>query len=439
MKNILVIGAGRSSASLIDYLLEHAEAEQWHVVVADVSLVLAQEKTAGNKHARAIAFDVHDRVQREQEIMQADIVVSMLPASMHMEVAKDCLRLGKHLATASYVSAEMKALDAEVRAKSLVFLNECGLDPGIDHMSAMQIIDAAHAKGEIVTSFLSYCGGLVSPESNDNPWGYKFTWNPRNVVLAGQGGEAKWIEDGELQSLAYENLFYETRTVQVNGLGSFDAYANRDSLSYRSVYGLENIPTMLRGTLRMPGFCKAWDKLISLGLTDAATKIQGKYDTWSELMHGLHPDLNNMDDLVDEVCGDDADAAAKLRWLDLYSSRAIPASVATPADALQDLLEAKWKLGEHDLDMIVMKHEFVIRRKDGGERKVHSSLVVKGKDRAHTAMAMTVGLPLAISVKIILKGAVQAKGVLVPVTSEFYQPVLAELADRGIVFHESEV
>lgn len=438
MKNILIIGAGRSAASLIDYLLEHSTAEEWQLVVADVSLALAEEKTAGHPQAKAIAFDVHNAAEREREIGNADLVVSMLPAAMHMEVANDCLRLGKHLATASYVSAEMRALDAQVRERGLIFLNECGVDPGIDHMSAMKIIDEVRSRGEEVIAFHSYCGGLIAPESNTNPWGYKFTWSPRNVVLAGQGGDAKWIEDGKMKSLTYANLFYETQTIDFEGYGSFDAYANRDSLSYRTVYGLDNIPTMMRGTLRMPGFCMAWDKLISLGLTDASKNIQGKYKTWSALMQGLHPDLKDMTELLDELGVDDEACAEKLLYLELYSDRVIADAVNTPAEALQALLEDKWKLGEHDLDLIVMKHEFLIRRKDGSERKIHASLVVKGQDRIHTAMAMTVGLPLAIAVRLIMNHKIPSRGVVVPVKPEFYEPVLAELAQKGIVFHESE-
>ncbi|MGZ4036169.1 MAG: saccharopine dehydrogenase C-terminal domain-containing protein, partial [Bacteroidia bacterium] len=257
MKNILVIGAGRSASSLIKYLLDNSAKENWNVTVGDVAIELVKQKTGEHPNARAIVFDIHNSGQREEEIKRADLVISMLPAAMHMEVAKDCVRFKKHLATASYVSKEMGELDAEAKLAGIILMNESGLDPGIDHASAMKVIDHIHEQGGELSSFQSFCGGLVAPEYNDNPWGYKFSWNPRNVVLAGQG-TAQFIENGEYKYIPYNRLFTQICPVEVDGYGKFDAYANRDSLSYRKVYGISNIPTMLRGTLRMPGYCKAW-------------------------------------------------------------------------------------------------------------------------------------------------------------------------------------
>ncbi len=278
MQKILLIGAGRSASSLIRYLLDHASECDWEITVADVSLEMAQHKTGQHPRAKALAFDMQDEAQRSTHIQAADLVISMLPATMHMPVAHDCVRYKKHLVTASYVSPAMKALHEEAKNAGIILMNEIGLDPGIDHASAMQIIDSVRDKGGEVVSFKSYCGGLVAPESNDNPWGYKFTWNPRAVVMAGQGGDAagiaaQYMENGKVKYIPYTRLFSSLETVSVGGLGKFDAYANRDSLSYINVYGLKDVQNMYRGTLRASGFCKAWNALIQLGITDDSFKI----------------------------------------------------------------------------------------------------------------------------------------------------------------------
>ena len=264
MYKLLVIGAGRSSGSLIEYLLNQSVAHNWQVTVADMDIRLAEEKLNKHPNGTAISFDIKNEEQRQAIIQTHDFVVSMLPAFMHGDVARDCVSFGKHLATASYVSADMKALDTEAKSKGLLLLNECGLDPGIDHASAMKLIDEIKQQGGKITSFKSYCGGLVAPESNDNPWGYKFSWNPRNVILAGQG-TAQFLQNGELSFIPYNRLFTQTETVTVEGYGEFDAYANRDSVSYRDIYGLQGINTMLRGTLRQRGYCKAWSVFVKLG------------------------------------------------------------------------------------------------------------------------------------------------------------------------------
>lgn len=438
MKSILVIGAGRSSSALISYLLRNGDAYGWKIRVGDVSLQNAKERVGGHERGTAFQFDINNQQQREQEIVHADLVVSMLPATMHGQVAKDCVRLGKHLVTASYVSDTMRELDAEAKSKNVILLNEIGLDPGIDHMSAMQIIDDIEAKGGTLNAFYSYCGGLVAPESNDNPWGYKFSWNPRNVILAGQGDPAKYIEHGEYKELPYERLFAEAREIEVKDCGKFDAYANRDSLSYRGVYGLENIPTMLRGTLRARGFCKAWDILIKLGWTnDAEQKLDGKktYGQFTDLLL-VEKDGNLKDRAARQVGVSTNDPAFQMvEWTGIFSDLVIPLEKGTPAQVLQELLERKWKLRPGDKDMIVMQHVFEYAL-NGFEKKITSSLVVKGEDEIHTAMAKTVGLPAAIAVKLILTGQYKADGVVVPVKKELYEPILAELSELGIVFKE---
>ncbi len=440
MKNILVIGAGRSASSLIKYLLDNSTTENWNVTIGDVSLDLVKQKIGNHKNARAIHFDINNETQREEEIKQSDVVISMLPAFMHMSVAKDCVRFKKHLVTASYVSKEMQELNEEAKQAGIILMNECGLDPGIDHASAMKLIDEIHREGGELISFKSYCGGLVAPESNDNPWGYKFSWNPRNVILAGQG-TAQFIENGQYKYIPYNRLFTQTSTVEIKDYGKFDAYANRDSLSYRKSYGIENIPTMLRGTLRMEGFCKAWNVFVKLGFTDDTYKIEASDTlTYRELVESF---LNNdnlptktklallMENLIDR------DSLNKIIWSGILSDEKIPLANASPAQILQELLERKWKLEEHDKDMIVMQHQFQFKNKRLETKNITSSLVVKGEDQTYTAMAKTVGLPLAVVTKLILQGKISATGVIIPTIKEIYEPLLSELETLEIKFEET--
>jgi saccharopine dehydrogenase-like NADP-dependent oxidoreductase len=441
MKHILVIGAGRSSTSLIKYLLSNAEKENWKITVGDISLELVQQKTGNHKHAEAIVFDINNDEQRKEEIQKADLVISMLPAFMHMSVAKDCVVYKKHMATASYVSQEMAELNKQALAAGVILMNEIGLDPGIDHASAMKIIDEIHAEGGELTSFKSYCGGLVAPEYNDNPWGYKFTWNPRNVVLAGQG-TAQFIDNGSYKYIPYNRLFTQTETIEVEGYGKFDGYANRDSLSYRKLYHIDTIPTMLRGTLRMPGFCKAWNVFVKLGLTDDTYKIESSDKlTYGELLQAFLPKgTASLKDKLIAFMGNEIneEIIQQIEWLDIMGDRKIKLANASPAQLLQDLLEEKWKLQEHDKDMIVMQHQIRYKNSKAEIKHITSSLVVIGDDPIHTAMAKTVGIPLAIASKLILQGKITARGVVIPTTKEIYDPVLKELESFGVKFEEQE-
>lgn len=438
MQNILIIGAGKSSSFLIKYILDNAVNFKWKVTVADISLLNAQNKIGNSSNAVAVELNINDAAQREKLIKEAHIVISMLPASMHMDVAHDCLRLGKHLATASYVSKEMEALHEEAKAKKILFLNEIGLDPGIDHMSAMKLIDELKHQGAKITSFKSYCGGLVAPESNDNPWGYKFSWNPRNVILAGQA-TAQYFENNKLKFIPYNRLYTQTSIVEVDGLGKFDAYANRDSLSYRKPYGLENIPTILRGTLREFSYCKAWNVFVKLGLTDDTFVIENTNKlTYNDLLNSFLPNGNSStksklkDFMKDEW---DADIESKIEWLGLFDEEKIKLEKGTPAQLLQNLLENKWLLKKEDKDMIVMQHQFDYEL-EGKKKQVFSSLIVKGEDDTYTAMAKTVGLPLAIAVKLILTEKIKNYGVQIPVIKEIYEPILEELKTFDVIFKE---
>jgi len=440
MTKLLIIGAGRSSTSLIDYLLDQATAHNWEITVADMDERQAREKVGAHALGKAMVFDIKNAEARQQLIAAHDFVISMLPAFMHGDVARDCVALGKHMATASYVSAEMRALDAEARTKGLLLLNECGLDPGIDHASAMRVIDEIKQKGGDVAVFKSYCGGLVAPESNDNPWGYKFSWNPRNVVLAGQG-TAQYLEDGQLRFIPYNRLFTQTDKVEVEGYGSFDAYANRDSLGYTEVYGLQSARTMLRGTLRQSGYCNAWNVFVKLGLTDDTSQIAGTAGmTYSDLVESFLPaGKGALKARLANFASDcwNADTERMMDYLDLFSNKPVKLSSGSPAQLLQALLEEKWLLKPDDKDMIVMQHIFEYKIGSTSKGRVTSSLVVKGSDNRHTAMAKTVGLPLAITVKNFLEGKFKLAGVQIPVKRELYQPLLSELEKLGIVFTEN--
>ena len=440
MTKILIIGAGRSTVSLIDYLLNHSSTYDWKITIADVDINLAQQKVANHPNGNAISFNINDEEKRRLIISEHDFVVSMLPAFMHGNVARDCVEFGKHLATASYVSSEMKALDAEAKKKNILLLNECGLDPGIDHASAMKLIDEIKQLGGNISSFKSYCGGLVAPESNDNPWGYKFSWNPRNVILAGQG-TAQYLHNGELKFLPYNRLFSQTEIIEIEGYGKFDAYANRDSLSYISVYGLDNIKTMLRGTLRQKGYCKAWDVFVKLGLTDDTSKITDATKfTYTSLVSSFLPNDNgSLKERLKNFLGEQwfNEIEEQMDYLGLFSNKKIELHEGTPAQLIQSLLEEKWKLKQGDRDMVVMQHLFEYSLPGKDIQKLNSSLVVKGIDDNHTAMALTVGLPLAITIKNFLTNKFRLSGVQIPVTKEIYLPMLKELEENNIVFKEN--
>jgi saccharopine dehydrogenase-like NADP-dependent oxidoreductase len=444
MRKILIIGAGRSASSLIKYLLDKSETENLFVTIGDLSEDLAKKKTGNHKNSRAIAFDVFNADQRKQEIQQADVVISMLPAHMHIEVAKDCILYKKHMVTASYISAEMQALDAVAKENNIVLMNEIGLDPGIDHMSAMKIMDQIKNEGGKIILFESFCGGLVAPENDTNLWNYKFTWNPRNVVLAGQGGAAKFIQEGKYKYIPYNKLFRRTEFLEVEGFGRFEAYANRDSLKYREIYGLEDAQTCYRGTIRRVGFSKAWDVFVQLGMTDD-TFIVDDSETMSNrdfvnLFLPYHPTDSVEIKFRHQLKIDQDDVIwDKLLELDLFSKTAISGlKNATPAQMLEKILADKWTLQPEDKDMIVMYHKFGYEI-NGEEKQIDSTMVCLGDDQTYTAMAKTVGLPVAIAALKILNGEITTAGVQLPISKEVYQPILEELEDYGVVFKEFEV
>jgi len=438
MKKILVLGAGRSSANLIKYLLEHASTEHWIVRVGDLDIAFAKQKIAENPNGEAFGLNAGDKTQLKDEVSNADLVVSMLPANMHVEVARICLEFSKSLITPSYVSDEMLALDKEAKAKGVLLLNEMGVDPGIDHMSAMKIIHHLQKEGAELESFESFTGGLIAPESDNNPWNYKITWNPRNVVLAGYGGTARYWQNNALKFIPYHQLFKRITPVEVEGYGRFDGYANRDSLKYKSIYGLENIPTLYRGTLRRAGFCTAWDALVQLGLTDDSFLIEHPQKmTWRQLTSSFL-EINNEESLEEALVrylNVDDEVMSKLQWLGIFDDALLEINEGSPAVALQKLIEKKWKLDATDKDMIVMWHRFYYTQNN--ERfELQSSLISIGDDPVYTAMSKTVGLPMAIAAKMMLSGELKQTGVHLPIIPDIYDPILSELETLDILFVE---
>lgn len=442
MQNLLIIGAGRSATALINYILDQGKQHNFFITVADADIELAKRKINNHSHGRAIWLDASKANDRRDVIQRHDVVVSLLPPQMHLEVAQDCIVLGKHMVTASYVSKQVFRLGDEARQRALVFMNEMGLDPGIDHMSAMQRINEIRNKGGKITAFYSYTGGLVAPESDDNPWHYKFSWNPRNVVLAGQG-TAQFLEDGKLKYIPYRRIFRQYRIVDIPGMGKWEMYANRDSMMYRDAYGLQDVKTLLRGTIRHLGFCDAWNALVRIGLTDATFPIvdsdQLTYHDLMEAFLGISQHTGSVKDRMAKLVETEPDSEImqKLEWLGLFSKKRIKINNATPSLILENLLLEKWSLQPKDRDMVIMQHvfEYEIGRK---KKKLTSTLVMKGDDAEHTAMSKLVGLPLGIFVKLLLQGKLSPTGVNIPIMPEVYEPVMEELQQYGVVFEDIE-
>ncbi|MDR6760965.1 saccharopine dehydrogenase-like NADP-dependent oxidoreductase [Flavobacterium sp. 2755] len=444
MRSVLIIGAGRSASSLIRYLLAKSETENLHLVVADLSLALAEKKTQKHPNATPIALDIFNTEERRAAIEKASIVISMLPAHLHIEIAKDCLQFKKHLVTASYISDAMQALDEEAKKSNLIFMNEIGLDPGIDHMSAMKVIDEITSKGGKMLLFESFCGGLVAPESDNNLWNYKFTWAPRNVVLAGQGGAAKFIQEGTYKYIPYSALFRRTEFLEVEGYGKFEAYSNRDSLKYRSIYGLDDVLTLYRGTIRRVGFSKAWNMFVQLGMTDDSYVIEDSENmSYRQFMNSFlpyHP-TDSVEIKTRFILKIDQDDIMwdKLLELDLFNpNKKVNLPNATPAQILEKILTDSWALEPDDKDMIVMYHKFGYEL-NGEKKQIDSKMVCIGDDQTYTAMAKTVGLPVAMATLLILNGKITTPGVQLPIKKEVYEPILKELEEYGVIFNEQGV
>ena len=435
MKNILVIGAGRTAASLINYLKNKSKQNDWLITIADISLELAKQRAGNHPKIRAIKFNVFNEKQRAKEIANANVIISLLPESMHINLVPDCIKNKVHLLTASYISKEMKEFNKEAVKRGIILLNEMGLDPGIDHMETMRIINyIKQIEGRLI-SLKSYGGGLIAPEYDTNPWRYKITWNPMNVVIAGMAS-ARYVKDGKLKVVPYNRLFLDTEIVEVPGAGKFEAYPNRDSIKYRKIYHVPNIPNVYRGSLRRIGFCKAWNALVKIGLTDNRYFIPDSHQLTYKDFLSIYLKRKNGEELKSSLCKflnerSNSKVIKKIEWLGLLSSKKITVKNGSPAEILLKLLEEKWKFGENDKDMVILhtEVEFKLKRKT---KRITSSLVTFGKDSSNTAMSDTVGLPLGIGVNLILNNKIKERGVIMPIYPDIYKPALKELAEIGI-------
>ncbi|WP_434037453.1 saccharopine dehydrogenase family protein [Formosa sp. 4Alg 33] len=444
MRHILIIGSGKSTSYLIWYLLDKSEAENIHLTIADITIDYAKKRTKNHANVSTIKFDIFDDITRKKLIKNADIIISMLPARFHIKVAKDCLKFGKNLITASYISDELQALNDAVTEKGLIFMNEIGVDPGMDHMSAMQVINRIRSKGGKLILFESFTGGLVAPEHDTNLWNYKFTWNPRNVVVSGQGGTAKFLQENTYKYIPYHRLFRRTEFLEIDGYGQFEAYANRDSLKYQSVYGLDNIKTLYRGTMRRVGFSRAWNMFVQLGMTDDSYIMEdSEHLSYRDFVNAFLP--YSPSDSVEikfrhqlKIDQDDV-VWNKFLELDLFNPhKKANLKQATPAQILQHILTQSWTLNKADKDMIVMYHKFGYEL-NGKNHQIDATMVTKGEDQVYTAMAKTVGLPVAIATLAILNKQITTPGVQRPITKEVYTPILKELENFEIKFTEKEV
>ncbi len=433
MQTVLVAGAGKSSTYLIEYLLENAARRKWKIIVADGDADAIASKIHKHPSAEAAVIDITQKAQREPLVKRADIVLSLMPPHLHVLLAHDCLKHKKHLITSSYISDEMRAMDQEVKDAGLMFMCEMGLDPGIDHMTSV------HKVAGRITSFKSYCGGLVAPESDTNPWHYKFSWNPRNIVTAGVGG-AKYLQNGKHVDVPYEKLFDNNKKIKIPGLNALAFYPNRDSLKYLDIYNVPGIKTFMRATLRYPSFCKGWQALIDLGLTTTDDVIDTTgltYGGWVKDKTGCKTKNGLQKHVAGKLGVTEQDAVmALLEWMGIFGGEALPEGKLSSADILLSLLLDKWQMAPEDKDMVVMQHEIEYEHK-GRIVTLTSSMVQLGEGGDHTAMAKTVGLPIGILASLVLGKKVKPPtGVLMPVMQSVYRPVLRELATHGIIFKD---
>lgn len=442
-KTILIFGAGKSATILIHYLLSKSTEKNWKLIIVDGNIEFAKEKANNHPNAVCLSLNIIEAQNRNSVIGNADIVISMVPPALHYLVAEDCLRLKKNLLTASYVDEKIKALESEIKKNHLLFLCEMGLDPGIDHMSAMRMIDAIHELNGTINSFKSHCGGLVAPENDNNPWHYKISWNPQHLVNAGKAGAVYKLE-GQKLTKDYNAIFKNCDTVEIPNCGNLAYYPNRDSLAYERLYNLTSTTTFVRTTLRYPNFCKGWNYIIEAGLTDDNSthilkNIEGRtFGEWFFACLNFYTKCRTFGDFLNKYVPvyDHQLINDLFDYLGFTSHDVIPCNLNSSAAILQHLLEIKLKLASDEKDMIVMLHEIEYQIKSKPQ-KVKSYLKVIGEDNQRTAMAKTVGLPLAIAAELILEDKISIKGLHIPIIKEIYEPVLRKLEENGITFRKN--
>lgn len=439
MQTILVVGAGKTSVYLIDYLLSHAARAKWKVIVADNNADAIHDKTKHHPLSEAVILDIFDNERRAELVSQSDIVISLMPPELHTLLAKDCLTFKKHLITSSYVSPEMRALDTEAKAAGVMFMGEMGLDPGIDHMTANHLIYSIQKVAGTITSFKSYTGGLVSSESDTNPWHYKFSWNPRNVVLAGSKG-AKYVSNGKEVELTYKEVFANPKKgAKIDGVNPLVYYANRDSMDYLAKYDLPDVKTFLRATYRYQGFIKGWNVLVQLGLTDPEDNVTATtYAGWIREKNNFTTDKPLIEQVAEKMELDVTDTPITMvQWLGIFEDQTITPAKTNSADILLDVLLDKWTMKPDDKDLVVMRHEVEYMHKGNKKTTLISTMTLKGENSKYSAMAKTVGLPMAILAKLVLTNKIKPPvGVQIPNMSAVYRPVLAELSENGITFKD---
>jgi len=435
MNKVLILGAGLVAGPLVKYLLDQPD---FSVVVADVEVARARKLVAGHPRGQAEFLDISDKAALAAAIGRADLVVSMVPYTFHPVVASLAIEQGKSMITASYVSPAMRELDARAREKGVLLLNELGLDPGIDHMEAMRIIHEVHDSGGQVLAFTSYCGGLPAPEANTNPFGYKFSWSPRGVLLASKNS-ARFLKDGQIVSIPAEDLFARPEIIPIPGLGAFEGYPNRDSVPYRDIYGIPEALSIFRGTLRYPGWCATLKKMVELGLLDDTAKDRTG-STFLGLMRELSQGAPGEDVRAAVARRLDLDAGSaimpRLEWLGLFEERKLPAENGSALDNLAALMIEKLVYGGGERDMIVLQHEFLARTGSGRSERIVSTLIDYGIPGGDSSMSRTVGLPAAIAARLVLEGKIRMTGVHVPVHPDIYGPILEELGTLGVRFAE---
>ncbi len=431
MKHVLVLGAGLVARPLVRYLLDQGNIR---LTIADIVITKAEKMIDGHPHGQAINLDVNDQNALKRTVRQADIVVSLLPWTFHIKVARMCLQQNKNLVTASYVKPEMKALDREVKAKNLIFLNEIGVDPGIDHMAAMKIIDEVKSKGGKVLSFHSYCGGLPALDSNNNPFGYKFSWSPSGVMLAALN-DGRYLQDGKEVYIPSEQLFEHYWLVDIPGAGTFEAYVNRDALPYIDLYKIPEVKTMYRGTLRNISHCESWNYFKKLGLFDRERIFDFRKESPAEVLSGLlHIKETDLANGIAQFLKIPSYSLSikKMEWIGLFSEQTLPLTKGTAFDMFAYLLQTRLVYRKGERDLLVQHHEFIAEYGDASREKITSTMVDLGIPNGDSSMSRTVSLPVAIATKHILNGTIRLSGVHIPVLPEIYNPVLNDLKAMNI-------